>query len=311
MTISSSNFADKKTLIILTGPTGVGKTEYAIELAKRLKTEIISCDSRQFYKEMSIGTAAPSQKQLSQVKHHFIQHKSIVDYYNISMFEKDVFELLNTLFAKHSKVIMTGGSGLYIDIICNGIAQLPDADLELRTKLKNEYSNNGLAYIQNLLQKLDFEYFETVDLSNPNRILRALEVCMQTGTKYSEIRKFEALKRPFAIEKICLTREKSIIDQRINARTDNMIKDGLIDEAKSLYSFKGLQALNTVGYKELFSYFDENCSLNEAIEKIKTNTRRYAKRQLTWFRKDEKYVWVDIENLSSEEFLHKLINRIK
>ncbi len=297
---SSSNSSNQNTLIIIAGPTGVGKTKIAIELANHLKTEIISCDSRQFYKEMTIGTAVPTSEELRQVKHHFIQHKSIHDYYNISMFENEALNLLEKIFKNHQSVIMTGGSGLYIDVICNGIAQLPDADLKLRKKLQEDFQNFGLNYIQNKLLILDPEYYNSVDLSNPNRILRALEVCIQTGEKYSEKRKYSPTIRPFIINKYFITREKSILYQRINQRVDDMIKDGLIQEAEQLFSYKHLQALNTVGYKELFMYLENKISLNEAIEKIKTNTRRYAKRQLTWFKKDENYQWINHDNCTNE-----------
>lgn len=283
-----------KTLIIVAGPTGVGKTHYAINLAQQFNTEIISCDSRQFYKEMTIGTAVPNAEELLAVKHHFIQHKSINDYYNISLFEHEALDLLDKLFVKHSTVIMTGGSGLYIDVICNGIAELPDADLELRKNLKQEYCDFGIEYIQEKLKDLDIDYYNMVDKFNPNRMLRAIEVCIQTEKKYSEIRNFKPKERDFKIEKICLSRNKLILDERINNRVDEMIDNGLIDEAKSLFPFRNLQTLNTVGYKELFMHFDGTYTLTEAIAKIKTSTRQYAKRQLTWFRKDADYKWINL-----------------
>lgn len=306
MMISSSNSSETNTLIIIAGPTGVGKTKLAIELAGLLNTEILSCDSRQFYKEMTIGTAVPTKDELNKIKHHFIQHKSINDYYNISLFENDALYLLKELFKKHHTVIMTGGSGMYIDVICNGIAQLPDADLGLRKRLKEEFQQFGLPYIQNQLLIHDPVYYKTVDLSNPNRILRALEVCIQTGEKYSDARKFSPAKRDFVVKKICITRERHDLYQRINQRVDQMIKDGLIQESKQLYPFKHLQALNTVGYKELFMHFENKISLEDAIEKIKTNTRRYAKRQLTWFKKDENYTWI-----SYDDNISTLIKTIK
>lgn len=279
----------RKKLIVLTGPTAVGKTKYAIAMAKQFETEIVSCDSRQFYKEMSIGTAVPSLEELAAVKHHLIHHKSVVDYYNVSMFEQDALKILNVLFKTKDVVVMTGGSGLYIDVIANGIAELPDADLALREQLKFECEEKGLLFMVQKLKLLDEEYYNTVDLSNKNRVLRALEVCIQTGQKFSQLRNNSKVIRPFDIQKICLMRDRAELYDRINKRVDSMIQLGLLDEVQSLLPMRDFQSLNTVGYKELFDFFDGNVTLEKAIENIKTNSRRYAKRQITWFKRDLSY----------------------
>ena len=279
----------RKKLIVLTGPTAVGKTKYAIAMAKQFETEIVSCDSRQFYKEMSIGTAVPSLEELAAVKHHLIHHKSVVDYYNVSMFEQDALKILNVLFKTKDVVVMTGGSGLYIDVIANGIAELPDADLALREQLKFECEEKGLLFMVQKLKLLDEEYYNTVDLSNRNRVLRGLEVCIQTGQKFSQLRNNSKVIRPFNIQKICLMRDRAELYDRINKRVDSMIQLGLLDEVQSLLPMRDFQSLNTVGYKELFDFFDGNVTLEKAIENIKTNSRRYAKRQITWFKRDLLY----------------------
>lgn len=279
----------RKKLIVLTGPTAVGKTKYAIAMAKQFETEIVSCDSRQFYKEMSIGTAVPSLEELSAAKHHLIHHKSVIDYYNVSMFEQDALKVINQLFKTKDVVLMTGGSGLYIDVIANGIAELPDADLALREQLKFECEEKGLLFMVQKLKLLDEEYYNTVDLSNKNRVLRALEVCIQTGQKFSQLRNNSKVIRPFDIQKICLMRDRAELYDRINKRVDSMIQLGLLDEVQSLLPMRDFQSLNTVGYKELFDFFDGNVTLEKAIENIKTNSRRYAKRQITWFKRDLSY----------------------
>lgn len=286
-------------LIVLTGPTAVGKTELSISLAQKHNTHIISCDSRQFYREMKIGTAAPSQKELQAVPHHFIGHLSIHDYYNVSMFEQDVLKLLPELFKNSDTVIMTGGSGMYIDAVAYGIDELPDADETIRQQVKAELTKNGLEGLQIWLQRLDPEHYETIDKFNPNRMRRAIEVCLQTGKPFSELRKNQSKKRDFEIEKICLVRPREELYHRINLRVDKMMEQGLEKEARSLYKFRHLNALNTVGYKELFSYFDGEISLEQAVTDIKTHSRRYAKRQLTWFKRDESYRWVDVCDGSS------------
>jgi tRNA dimethylallyltransferase len=286
----------KSRLLVIAGPTAVGKTSLAIDIAKTLSTEIISADSRQFYKELNIGVAAPTKEQLAEVKHHFVHHLSIVDYYNVSRFEHEVLQLLNQLFKKREYVIMTGGSGLYIDAVCKGIDVLPDPDPELREKLKTILKTEGLEPLKNQLKELDPDYYEKVDLQNPNRILRALEVCIITGEPYSKLRKNKLRKRDFEILKIGLDRPRKELFAIIENRVEEMIRSGLVDEVKSLDENRHLNALNTVGYKEIFEYLDGNWTLDHAIEKIKTNSRRYAKRQLTWFKRDQEYAWFHPED---------------
>ncbi len=281
-----------KTLIVIAGPTAVGKTSFSIELAKMLGTEIVSSDSRQFYKEISIGTAKPTKEELARVKHHFINSLSIDEYYNVSRFEREVLDLLDELFLTYDYVVMTGGSGLYIDTVCKGIDELPDADESLRNLLKRRYKEEGLENLLDELKALDPEFYEEVDQDNPNRVLRALEVIRGTGKKYSELRKQPAKERPFNILKFCLNHEREELFERISLRVDQMVKEGLIDEVKSQLPNRHLNALNTVGYKEIFQYLDGNISLEQALTDLKTNTRRYAKRQITWFKRDPAYVWV-------------------
>ena len=286
--------ADREnTLIVLVGPTASGKTDLAIELAGRLHTEIISADSRQFYKEIPIGTAAPDQEQLAKIPHHFIGHLSVTDDYNVSRFEQDVLYLLEAKFQQYRQMIMVGGSGLYINAVCRGIDELPDPDKELRRKLNSLYAGEGIGVLQKKLKELDPEYYEVVDRNNPKRLLRALEVCMQTGTTYTSLRKNRGKKRDFRILKVGLEMERSLLNDRIHRRTDLMFAQGWLDEARAVYPQKQLNALNTVGFKEIFDYFDGNIALEDAKEKIKTNTRRFAKRQMTWFKRDKDIRWFD------------------
>ena len=288
-----------KILLVILGPTASGKTELAIKLAQYLNTEIISADSRQFYRELSIGTAKPSENQLNAVRHHFIGNISITETYNISRFEKDVMQLLDNLFRNHDVVIMCGGSGLYIDAVCNGLDEQPENDILIRHNLIDEYREMGIGFLREELKRLDPEYYGQVDLSNPNRLIRALEVCRATGRPYSSFRKGTIRERAFRTVKIGLDISRQVLVEKINARTDTMIAEGLVDEVRALASFRHLNALNTVGYKELFDYLDEKLPLEDAIEKIKINTRRYAKRQVTWFRKDSDINWIDPELLAS------------
>jgi tRNA dimethylallyltransferase len=287
------NDSVKKTLVVILGPTAVGKTSVSIKLAEKLNTEIISADSRQFYNELKIGTCIPSEEELKSVKHHFIGHLSINDYYNVSRFETDVLNCLNLKFKMQNLkfVLMVGGSGLYINAVCNGIDDLPDPDEQIRLHLKDIYKNKGIESLQIQLKKLDPVYYNEVDIANPNRLIRALEVCIQTGRKYSELRTQNPKPRDFRIIKIGLQRDINELYNIINNRVDRMIADGLVNEARNLLPCRNLNALNTVGYKELFLYFDGILTLTEAITKIKTNTRHYAKRQLTWFRKDKSTTW--------------------
>jgi len=280
-----------KNLIVIIGPTGIGKTDLSIEIAQKLNTEIISCDSRQIYKELKIGTAVPSDVQLNKVKHHFIGNKSIYDYYNASMFEVEVLELLEKLFLKFENVIMTGGSGLYVDAVCNGIDDLPTIEQELRTDLMQRLNTEGIESLRMQLKMLDPDYYKQADIRNPKRILKALEVTLQTGKPYSTFLTKSKRTRDFKITKIGLQRDRDELYERINLRVEQMINDGLIDEAKMFYKDKHLNSLNTVGYKELFDYFDGNISLEKAIELIKRNSRHYAKRQISWFGRDKEISW--------------------
>ncbi len=279
-------------LISVLGPTATGKTKLAIELATRLGTEIISSDSRQMYHEMKIGTAMPSPEELSSVPHHFIGNLSISDYYNASIYELEVLTLLSKLFKKFSYVVMVGGSGMYIDAICKGIDDLPAVDRDIREKLQLRYKTEGIESLRIQLKMLDPDYYNTVDLRNPNRILKGLEISIQTGKPYSSFLTRKNKKRDFRIIKIGLDMPREQLYERINYRLDRMIEEGLVEEARELYPYRSLNALNTVGYKELFSYFDGEISLEKAVELIKRNSRHFAKRQLTWFRRDKEINWI-------------------
>ena len=286
-----------KTLIVIAGPTASGKTAFAIKLAKSLNTVILSADSRQFYKEMSIGTAAPTEEELSQAKHYFVHHISIEDKYDVADYERDAMQLLDELFKTHDTVIMTGGSGLFIDAVCNGIDVMPDVQPEIREKVQKLLDEGGLKALQDEVQRLDPEYFAIVDQQNPRRLQRALEVCYQTGQPFSSFRSGNTIQRDFDIKKYAILWDRQQLIERIDRRVDMMMEQGLLDEAKALYPQRHLNALNTVGYKELFAYFDGNCTLKEAIEQIKIHTRQYAKRQMTWLRKDTGYQWIMPEDI--------------
>lgn len=281
----------KRTLLVVTGPTAVGKTSLTLHLARSLETEILSADSRQFYREMRIGTARPGEEELQLVPHHFIGHISVHDEYNVSRFESDALNLLDQLFKNHQLVIMTGGSGLYINAVCHGIDDLPDPHDTLREELKTMYSQEGIESLRSQLRLLDPVYYGKVDIANPKRLLRALEVCISTGRPFSELRKNESKPRDFEIIKIGLTRDKEELNRRINDRVDRMMEDGLLEEVEQLLPFQHLNALNTVGYKEFFPYFSGEIPLDMAITNVKTHSRRYAKRQMTWFRKDKSIRW--------------------
>ena len=282
----------KKTLIVIAGPTASGKTAFAIQLAKALDTVIISADSRQFYKEMSIGTAAPTDEELLQVKHYFIHNISIKDKYDVADYEREVLQLLDELFKTHTNVILTGGSGLFIDAVCNGIDEMPDVQPEIRNKVEKLLQEGGIDALSKEVQHLDPEYFAIVDKQNPRRLQRALEICYQTGKTYTSFRQGNAAQRDFGIVKYALLWDRQELIDRIDRRVDLMMENGLLEEAKALYPMRELNALNTVGYKELFSYFDGRCTLAEAVEQIKIHTRQYAKRQMTWLRRDESYHWI-------------------
>lgn len=287
-----------KYLVVIAGPTAVGKTDVAIKLAKEWNSEILSADSRQFYSEMSIGTAKPEPLQLDEVRHHFIGQLSIHDYFNVSLFEIAALQSLKSLFEKYNIVFMVGGSGLYIDAVCNGIDDFPDPEPELRSFLKGIYRDEGIVKLQEMLLELDPEYYKSVDINNPNRLLRALEVCNTTGKKFSEQRLNSLKKRDFQIVKIGLNMPRPELFTRIELRVDQMIEKGLVEEVESLLPFRHLNALNTVGYKEIFDFLDSKITLHQAIVNIKTNTRRYAKRQLTWFNRTDEYTWFEPSQLN-------------
>ena len=299
---------DIPTLIIIAGPTAVGKTTVAIDVAGHFGTEIISADSRQFYKGLTIGTAAPSKEQLLQVKHHFVANIEPDEYFNVSQYEQQVLALLTELFKNHKIVVLTGGSGLYIKAVCEGIDEFQDIDPSVREQLQTLYNEEGLPSLRNLLYKLDPLYADTVDLANPTRIIRALEVTLQTGMPYSSQLTNIKANRDFNIIKIALDLPRQELHSRINHRVDKMIEDGLLKEAKSFYPSRHLNALKTVGYRELFDYIDGKMPLEEAIEKIKTNTRRYARRQITWFRKDKEFKWLPPESNTVIEYIHSAIS---
>ncbi|WP_281987980.1 tRNA (adenosine(37)-N6)-dimethylallyltransferase MiaA [Aquimarina aggregata] len=282
-----------KNLIVIVGPTAIGKTNLSIQLANHFNCEIISGDSKQFYKEMKIGTAVPSDDELALAKHHFIQHKSIHETYTVGDFEKEALNKLKILFDTNDYAILVGGSGLYIDAVTKGLDYFPEVDINTREQLQKEYDTNGIQTLQEQLKVLDKSYYDSVDLQNTHRVMRALEVCLSSGKPYSSFLTSSKKNRPFKCIKIGITADRNIIYDRINMRVDLMIKEGLLDEAKNLYEYKTLNALNTVGYKELFKYFDQEWELDFAISEIKKNTRRFAKRQLTWFKKDTEIEWFD------------------
>ena len=283
-------------LIIVLGPTAVGKTDYSIGLALKYGSPVISCDSRQIYKEMSIGTAVPSAAQLAAVQHYFIHTKSVTEYYTAGLYETNALELMARLFDEgHETLVMTGGSMFYIDAVCNGLGHVPTADLEVRKSLMARLEKEGLEPFREDLARLDPEAYATMDLSNVNRVFRAVEICLTTGRPYSSFKEPAAAhERDFEIEKIGLTRPREVLYDRINRRVVQMVDDGLVQEVRSLAEYRHLTALQTVGYKEVFDYLDGACSLDEAIGLIQRNTRHYAKRQLTWWRRDSSIRWLEI-----------------
>lgn len=280
-----------KTLIVILGPTGVGKTDLSINIAKHFNTDISSSDSRQVYREMSIGTAVPEKEQLEAVKHHFIHTHSIHDYFSSWECEKQTIELLSELYAEKNEVLLVGGSMMYIDAVCNGIDEIPTIDPDLRQEVFARYEKEGLESMKMQLKQLDPIFYNQVDLKNAKRVIHAVEICLMTGKPYSELRTNSRKKRDFKIVKVGLNRDRAELYSRINTRVDQMIEEGLIDEAKSIFEYRHYNSLNTVGYKELFEHFEGNISLEKAIELIKRNSRRYAKRQLSWFRRDEEIEW--------------------
>jgi len=283
--------------VILAGPTAVGKTDLSIQLAKRFQTEIISADSRQFYKEMELGTAKPTVEEMEGIPHHFINTHNIQDDYNVGQFEKDALNLLDKLFHEHDILFVVGGSGLYVKALCEGIDDMPTIPPEIRRKLNTEFEQNGIKYIQNQVAECDPEYFEIVDQQNPQRLIRALELYRATGKNMSFYRAQEKqVERPFNIIKIGLERPREELYDRINLRMDQMISEGLFEEAEKLFPYKNLNALQTVGYSEIFGFLDGDYDREEAIRLLKRNSRRYAKRQITWFKRDSEFVWFSAEN---------------
>ena len=280
-----------KTLIVSTGPTAVGKTRLCLDIARHFDIPIINADSRQIYKELSIGTAKPTAEEQQLVKHYFVGTLSLQDYYSASLFESQVMDLLSTLFKHSDYALMAGGSMMYIDAVCNGIDDIPTIDDETRATMKQRLADEGLERLCDELRRLDPEYYEIVDRQNPKRVVHALEICTMTGRTYTSFRKREKKARPFRIVKIGLNRDRAELYERINARVDAMTKQGLLQEAQSLYQQREQNAMNTVGYKELFDYLDGRWSLDEAVERIKGNTRRYARKQLTWYKKDPLIRW--------------------
>lgn len=294
-----------KTLVVLTGPTGVGKTELSLRLAEALGSPILSCDSRQIFQEMSIGTAAPTPDQLQRVQHYFIATKSIHEPYSAAKYEMEALSLLNTLFDTHDTLLMTGGSMMYIDAVCKGIDDMPDVDPLIRRELAELFQEQGLEPILAELQRLDPVYYGQVDRKNHKRVIHGLEICRMTGLPFSSFRKDQAKERPFRILKICLNRDRKELYERIDRRVDEMMALGLEAEARTLYPYRALNALNTVGYKEMFAWFDGDCSLEEAVQSLKYNTHRYARKQLTWFRKDPDYHWFHPDD---SKILEKIVN---
>jgi tRNA dimethylallyltransferase len=293
-------------LISIVGPTAIGKTSLSIKLAQHFKTEIISADSRQFFKEMQIGTAAPTPTELATVKHHFIHHVSVTDNYNVGAFEKEAIERLDSLFNTNKIVVMVGGSGLYVDAVTKGLDYFPDIDPSIREKLNKRLKTEGLSKLQEQLKELDFEAYNIISVDNPHRVIRALEVCIGTKLPYSSFLNKSKTKRNFKTISIGLTADRKIIYDRINQRVDLMMKDGLLEEVKSLIPYQQLNALNTVGYKELFNFFNNKWDLEFALSEIKKNSRRFAKRQLTWFKKNDSIKWFDYQTN-----IKKIINSIE
>jgi tRNA dimethylallyltransferase len=290
----------EKLLITIVGPTAIGKTAMSIHLAQHFNAEIISCDSRQFYKEMTVGTAVPEPEELTAATHHFIQNRSVFDAYSVGQFERDALQKLEELFAQKDVVIMVGGSGLYVDAVLNGLDYFPDVAPEIREDLNLQLAEKGIAYLQEQLKELDVETYKTIALDNPHRLIRALEICIGSKLPYSSFKNKPKAPRDFKSIKIGLTADRALIYDRINMRVDIMLEKGLEKEAKELYPHKELNALQTVGYRELFSFFDGAITREFAIEEIKKNTRRFAKRQLTWFKKNTATIWFDYKTDASE-----------
>lgn len=301
MTMSTSanqSTINRGTLVVIVGPTGCGKTDFSISLAQQLCAPIISTDSRQFFQGIPIGTAQPDESQLKAVKHYFIADRELSSPQTCGNYEREALVLLDKLFTDNQFVIAAGGSGLYVDALCKGMDNLPDIDLDLRSQLNTQFSERGLPFLCDELKEKDPEYYAQVDRSNPQRVIRALEVCLQTGLPYSSFRSGKMTSRPFNIVKIGIEMDRELLYERINRRVDNMLAEGLEAEARSVYPYRELNSLQTVGYRELFDYFDGKISFTEAVELIKRNSRRYAKRQLTWFKRDQSTMWVSSSSVS-------------
>lgn len=279
------------TLIVLIGPTGVGKTDLSLRLAEHFQTSIVSADSRQLYADLKIGTAAPTPEQLQRVQHHFVGTLKLTDYYSAAQYEVEVLKLLETLFAKQDTVLLTGGSMMYVDAICKGIDDIPTVDTETRQLMLQRYESEGLERLCAELKLLDPEYYKIVDLKNPKRVIHALEICYMTGKTYTSFRTCLKKERPFRIIKIGLTRDREELYDRINRRVDQMMEEGLLEEAQQVYPYRALNSLNTVGYKEVFKYIDGEWTLPFAIDKIKQNSRIYSRKQMTWFKRDKEIHW--------------------
>ena len=298
-----------KSIITIVGPTGIGKTDLSIFLAKSLKSEIISADSRQFYKEIPIGTAAPSKNELNHIQHHFIHNKSIKEYYSVGEFEMEALSKIRTLHKKYNTLIVVGGSGLYINSILYGLDDFPKIDSKIRMELNKDLKDNGIEFLQNELKNNDALSYSKIDTKNPHRLIRALEIFRGTGSSYSSfINNSKKQKREFKIINIGLTADRKIMYDRINKRVDKMIQNGLVKEAQMVYKYKNLNALKTVGYKELFEYFSGKCTLDNAVDEIKKNTRRFAKRQITWFKKQDNTTWFDYKE-PYKNILHHVKNK--
>lgn len=302
----------KPTLIVLIGPTGIGKTDLSLNIAEHYNTEIISADSRQLYADLKIGTAAPTPEQLARVKHHFVGTLQLTDYYSAAQYEAEVMKKLDELFKRHNVIVLTGGSMMYVDAVCKGIDDIPTVDEETRKTLMQHYENVGLERLCAELKILDLEYYDIVDKKNPKRVIHALEICYMTGQTYTSFRTSQTKERPFNIIKVGLRREREELYERINKRVDIMMEDGLLEEAKSVYQYKDLNSLNTVGYKEMFKYLDGEWELPFAIEKIKQNSRIYSRKQVTWFKRDTDITWFhpdDTDNIMS--FIEERLNADK
>lgn len=296
-----------KTLVVLTGPTAVGKTELSLNLAKLLSSSIISADSRQIYKHLNIGAATPTKEQQQRVKHHFVEMLELDQYYSAAIYEQEVIQLLDTLFQTQDYALMTGGSMMYIDAVCNGIDDIPTVDDTTRLMMKEKLENEGLDALVQQLKLLDPQYYESVDRKNTKRVVHALEICYMTGKPYSSFRTGQKKQRDFRILKVALERDRAVLFERINKRVDNMIQMGLVDEAKSLFHLRHLNSLNTVGYKEMFKYLEGEWDLDFAVQRMKKNTRVYAKKQMTWMKKDQDIKWINLDQCDENHALKKIM----